>query len=191
MEVKKGRNRIILIFPSTGIVIKFAFIHFVEAFRCLFRDIKRRDWKYLKRKLKMPLGRGISGFKDYLLLGIAHNWLEFWFYIKTRNVFLQPTYFSLFGFFNIQKMGKVCEFSATDLWCQLYELTEEKVWKHCHHFSNPANFCFDGKLRIFDYGDKRTQEVIVEYGEKISKEFNPNFNWEVEKHKRNIELKQI
>ena len=184
MKISKGKNRIVLILPSMGVVVKIAIISPIKSFRCLFRTIKSKNWKYLRREFMSPFGRGIPKFKDYLLLGIIHNWLEFWFYVKTKNTFLQPTYFSLLGLFNIQKLGKVSKFSFVNLRCQLHELTKGKIWKHSHHFSNSDNFCFDGKLRMFDYGDKRTQEVIQEYGSKIFKEFNPDFDWEGEKQKK-------
>jgi len=179
MKIKKGTTRIAWLIPFFGIVIKFPVIKPKEFFICL-RD-GFRNWEYMKIQLRAPIGRGIPKFKDCLFWGIKCNWQEFCFYIRTRNIFLQPTYFSLFGLVNIQRLGKPCKFTTTDLWCQLHELTNGKVWAHSHHFAEPDNFCFDGTLRIVDYGDKRTQGVVSECGLKIVNEFDPTYNREEKK----------
>jgi hypothetical protein len=122
------------------------------------------------------------GYKNWLFGGIMANWREFVFFHKTKHPFLLPTRFSFFGLFNIQTAGEPCLIKYVDLWCQLYELTDGKVFADSHHFENPNNFCFNGGvLRMLDYGSKRTHKVIADFGEKILKSFDPKYDWEEKK----------
>jgi hypothetical protein len=144
MQVKRGQSRIVFIFPLLRIVFKFPIIHPFVAVRPFFRrDIKGKKWKYLKMYLSWPL-EVYGSFRGLLFRGLSANWNEFLFYWKTRNQFLQPTYFSLFGFLNIQRYDKPCQLHEVDLWCQLHELTEGHVHEDGHVFANPHNFCFSG-----------------------------------------------
>ena len=181
MQIKKGQNRIVLLFPSVKIVIKVPIIHLLTVIHSIFINRRRRDWKFLRINITSPLCgkyRGYRGYRAYLFLGIVCNWNEFWFFWKTRNFFLQPTYFSFFGLFNIQKLGIKCAVTRVNLWDQLKIISDKLVEKDYHHFSVPKNFTLDkGKLRILDYGDQKTQEIILECGKKIFNEFNPNYDW--------------
>ena len=96
-----------------------------------------------------------------LFRGLADNWMEFWFYVRTRNPFLQPTYFSLFGIFTVQRYGKPCPFRDIDLKHQLEELTDGRAREDGHHFFDSRNFTFNqGALRMIDYGNKQARKVI-------------------------------
>jgi len=181
MQIKKGQNRIVFVFPKIGIVIKIPIVHFISFTRNVSfwstSNCSLSEYFRLSRK-------DIGGPRRLLFKAIADNWGEFYFFLKTRHLFVQPTYFSFFGFFNIQKRGEHCNISCTDIWCQLHELTDGMVWKDSHHFAEPKNFCLDkGKLKIVDYGDPEVQEVITKYGMKIFDEFNPEYNCEEEKKK--------
>ena len=183
MKIKKGHHRFVFIFPSLGIAIKLPFIRLW----CLVKNVlhlsARMKWRSLWIEMSSPVGYDF-GLKSLLFHGIANNWTEFMFFQKTRNVFLQPTYFSFFGLLNIQKASDPCELNYVDLWCQLYELTDGKVFVDRHHFENPDNFGFtNGKLRILDYGNKKTHGVITEFGTKISESFDLTFDWEQKKKK--------
>ncbi len=189
MQIKKGQDRIVFIFPLIGIVIKFPIIHFFRVFRrtyCVLRGDgknKKEKWEWIKEHLTYPI-EAYFGFKGLLFRGLVANWREFWFYLKTRHSFLQPTYFSLFGLLNIQRYDEPCRLQNVDLWCQLYEMTNGQVFDDSHHFENPHNFCFhNGKLRMLDYGSRRTWGVISNYGAKIIEHFNPAYSWEEEKKK--------
>lgn len=190
MKVKKGQTRIVFLFPLIGIVIKIPIIRIFRAispFFYLTPSLRGRRLKFFKKYVGYPVDAG--EFKWSLFDGICCNTNEYWFYKRTKNIFLQPTYFCLFGFLNIQKYGKVCELGETDFWCQLYELTNGRVFDSPHHFANPNNFCFcNGELRILDYGNCRTHGVILQYGEKIIKSFNPAYSWEEEKKKFKKEI---
>ena len=185
MQIIKGRDRIVFIFPLLGIAVKFPVIHFFAAIKPFFyRFPKGKRGKYLKRHVFRSSESNL-GVKGLLFKGVFANWCEFWLYLKTQNTFLQPTYFSLFGLLNIQRHGELCRLKEINLWCQLSELTNGKVFDDPHHFSNPRNFCLCGrKLRIFDYGSCRSHDVIIQYGAKIVDFFNPMYCWEEEENKR-------
>jgi hypothetical protein len=178
MKFKKGRNRFVFVFPSLGIAIKLPIVHLLQSIVLLVKAIKRLHFKFIWYELAIPVSYPM-GYKNRLFGGIVDNWSEFAFFCKTRNPFLQPTYFSFLGLINIQRVGKPCLLDATDFWCQLYGLTDGKVFDDCHHFENPDNFCFDkGKLKILDYGSKATHAVIVEFGIKIIESFDVSFDWD-------------
>lgn len=180
MQIKKGNDRIVILLPSLGIAIKLPAIHLWRAI-CLFCGrIKNGKWKRLKRDWKWPI-EAPWGFKKFLFRGFVVNWRELRFYSQTRNPLLQPTYFSLFGLFNIQKAGEPCQLESINLWCQLREITDNAVDADKHHFSNPRNFCFNnGTLRMLDYGSRQSQEVILKFGAKIVQSFNSTYRWKRE-----------
>ncbi|MFH0779562.1 MAG: hypothetical protein V1928_01760 [Parcubacteria group bacterium] len=88
-----------------------------------------------------------------------------------------PTYFSLFGFANLQKRGQPLVLKERSiLFNQLYDFTNSEVFVSSHTFENPKNFSVeDGKLMIIDYGDKRIHCVLIKYGDKIHNEFDLNY----------------
>lgn len=145
--------------------------------------VRRGGWKHLQRGWSWPIeARG--GFKGLLFGGLDANWGEFLFYWQTRNPFVQPTYFSFFGLFNVQRAGEPCLLKREDLWYQLYQLTRDRDFDNSHHFDNLRNFCFsNGKLRMLDYGSRKSREVIARHGAMIVELFNPAYCWEEEKKK--------
>lgn len=179
VQVQKGGNRIVFIFPLVRIVIKLPIIYLVAGIHTLLYELKEGClWSHWRDYTVEHYGT----LKRLLCKGIVDNWREFQFYTKTHHPFLQPSYFSFLGLINVQRLGQPCTIKSTDLWCQLYELTQGAVFKNSHCFANPDNFCFqDGSIRIFDYGDPRTQEVIREFGAKIMKDFDPRYSWEERK----------
>jgi len=184
MFVKRGSGRIVFVFPSLRLVIKFPIFHAVLAFSPFFSsDFRGWRWKFLKNYMTWPLETK-GGFRCLMFKGLVANWTEFYFYWRTRNPFLQPTLFSFFGLMNIMPFAEPCKFQEDDLWCQLYELTGGKVFKDAHHFADPLNFCFFNQtLRMIDYGSRGCQLVVSEFGEKIVRSFNPQYCWEEEKKK--------
>jgi len=119
---------------------------------------------------------GIWSVKRFLCGGVRANWSEFLFCLRTRHPFCQPTYFSFLGLFNIQRYGQVCNLHWRTVAVQIEELTDGSSRDDGHHFDCPENFCFDGsKLRILDYGSKRTQRVITAFGVKILASFDPDW----------------
>lgn len=178
MQIKKGQDRFVFVFPSLKIVVKLPIIHFVIAFypellRVAFGKSIRTGLKYSKGYFLM---RRPSPFWRALFKGLHDNWGEFHFYQKTKNVFLQPTYFSFFGFLNIQLYGELYPDKDEDIWRKLCVITNDDVMNNPHHFRKSCNFCLhNGRLRILDYGDVKTQEIISRCGVKIFNEFDPNY----------------
>ena len=110
---------------------------------------------------------------SWLFRGIAENFCEFGFYLKTRHCFLLPTYFSLFGLINVQKLAIEPKINDRDLLHQMVTLTHDKANEH--HYRNPANFSYqDGKLQILDYGDPDVQKVVKEFGKLLQEKFDIN-----------------
>lgn len=181
MKFKKGKDRLVSIFPALGIAIKFPIIRFLAVIRASCRQIRNGDWKLLRKSWSFSV-KSQRGLKGVLLRGLLANWREYRFYQRTKNPFLQPTYFSFYGLVNVQQVGEPCLIRDQDLWRQLLDLTMNEVWADAHHFSNPENFCFyKGKLRMHDYGSSACQTVIERYGEKIFYEFDPAYRGEVDK----------
>jgi len=179
VQIRKGEKRIVFIFPKMHFAVKLPIIHLFLAIK--FGYAKTGRWNHLKKYLGYPM-EAMGGFKWFLFRGLSSNWNEICFYLKTRNLFLQPTYFSFFGLLNIQRCDDPCELKSHDLWAQLRELTEGRVSEDEHHFDNPDNFCFrDKKLRMIDYGSKRSHGVLLKYSEKIMGSFDPEYCWEDQK----------
>lgn len=184
MKFKIGRYRLVFIFPFFGIAIKFPVIRLFNFFWMIIRHLVRLKVKRIYKEAILSVDCDI-GYNNWLFGGIVANWREFVFFRKTKHPFLLPTYFSLFGLFNIQMAGEPCLFKEVDLWCQLYELTDGKVFADSHHFGNSNNYCFNGGvLRILDYGSKKTHGVIIGFGGKILESFDPKYDWEEKKRAR-------
>ncbi len=176
MKIEKGWNRFVIVAPKFGIAIKLPIIHLFLSIKILVKLSLIFEFRSIFLEMALPISDRWS-YKNRLFGGIVTNWREFIFYRRTKNPFLQPTYFSFLGLINIQKMGTPCDISYVDLWCQLLNLTDSGVMADNHHFENSDNFCFDsGKLKIHDYGSIVTQKVITEYGTKIYESFDPGFN---------------
>lgn len=175
MKYLKGSRRIVLIFPKLGFVIKlpriFIWVFMKRMFK-FFPYYPKNKWQWMKKWFKYDVDV-LTGFRDIMYKGIHDNWYERQLYKKTKNVLLQPTYFSFFGILNIQKYGEIHKMYFAYLLQEFMNLTEDEAWKDNHHFANWRNFCFEnGKLKIIDYGSKRTQKIILKYGEKIAREFD-------------------
>jgi hypothetical protein len=98
------------------------------------------------------------------------NWREYTFFLKTRDPFLQPTYFSFFGLFNIAKYGQPVKLNEGELRKRMIGLFSAVVYEEdWHHFKNRSNFCESrkGDLRTVDYGSTVTQQVITKRKVKI------------------------
>ena len=181
MKIKKGWNRIVFIFPSLEIAVKLPIVHLLKAVRGLIEYVShlsscnfKRLFRGLRREMALPSDCDeYPYFRSFLFGGIMANWRELLFFLKTKNPFLQPTYFSLCGVVNIQKMGEPCLISRDELQERLYGLTNSANCDDGHHLSNPDNFCFDkGRFRILDYGNRKTQKIITAHGVKIFESFS-------------------
>lgn len=176
MQIKKGKNRIALIFPSLEIAVKIPIIRFFLAARPFFRYAFRAEHRgvlrgFILRPTDTP---AVASLRSFLFKGIQENWAEFLFFQKTKNPFLQPTYYSFFGLLNFQACGEDHPLPGK-FFHKLYVLTRGKIYEDPHHFANERNFCFyQGSLRMIDYGSRRSHGVIELYGAKIVEHFRKN-----------------
>lgn len=110
-----------------------------------------------------------------LLAGIMANWNEFTFYQRTRNSFLVPTYFSLLGWFNIQKKVEPITFwSGDDIWRYISDNSQNINQPFCssHTFAEINNFGLDeGYLKIIDYGGHQVNSFLEVNGKKFFNNF--------------------
>ena len=179
MRFRKGKHRFVFVIPLFGIAIKFPFVRIFVAVVHLIKNAVSLNFKCIRSTWHIPIdSKATGGYKILLFGGIVANWRECSFFKETKHPFLQPTYFSCFGLFNIQKAGAPCLMRPNSFWREIYVLTDSKAWADKHHFRNPDNFCVDDdKLRILDYGRKETQGIVVEYGATIQDSFDFNFRW--------------
>lgn len=180
VKIVQGRSRIVILLPKLGVVIKFPIIHFVVALR-VFLDDLLENGKLLRDELFRYTVETYGSLKQLLFKGVVDNWREWRFFRRTRHAFCQPTYFSFFGLVNIQRFTYSLHAQKIDPWLQLHALTNGAVFKDPHHFGNPNNFCLhDGMLMILDYGEPITQEIVLEFGDKILHNFKPSYGCEKE-----------
>lgn len=177
MHLAYGRERIVGVIPEIGIVVKFPFIHATTAARQLIEYARNREWKRMRVLWRRSIDER-NGFWNLLFGGIYANWREYRFYQDTHNQFVQPTYFSLWGFLNIQQYGKMCTVEDGDelvaFWNELRALTQDEVYADPHHFQNPENYCMhDTHVRMTDYGNKKVQEVLNHFGNKLAEKLHP------------------
>jgi hypothetical protein len=172
VQVKKGTNRIVLVFPMIHLAIKFPIIGICTA----MKGYKSRN---LYAGFSVDSGQGP---RAALFGGLLKNFREFCFYWKTRNPLLQPTYFSFFGFVNVQRADDPCTCYWMNLAHQFNDLTEGDTQEDDHHFCSSSNFSFcNGRLKMLDYGSLKTQKIVAQYGVKIVAQFNPEYDWENKK----------
>ena len=175
----KGSVRSVLVVRGLGIVFKFPRI-FLKAFIVNTRHYAEYGifWKYWREwTVDMQLTP-----KHALFKGIADNWREYRYCRRKSSELsiLLPTYCSLFGLINIQKVARnsCAAFDRHDSgwWHQMYEITDGYAHKDGHHFANPNNFCIeDGKIRILDYGSPKTRKVLNRCGRDIYEKFDVNY----------------
>ena len=175
MTFHKGTARCVVCIPLLRIVLKLPIIHIRNAFHMFKFGIKVRQ---LLELLTCSVYKTYS-VKGQLFRGFAENWNEYRFYLKTKHQFIQPTYFSLFGIVNFQKMGNICNLSRTNHWTQIAIITNEQAHADSHHFGEASNFCLEGSvLKILDYGNPKTQDVVMKFGTIIQEKYDVNFSWE-------------
>ena len=163
---KKGTYRAVLIFPQHGFALKFPLFRFKFFFTSLWHY--RNSWEMLRRYLTDE-DCVFHSAQDHVLHGLLDNWREYLFFRKnSSNPFLHPTHFSFLGLCNVSSLGVELP-KDMNLWSILCDLTDCRVQKDGHHFSENENFClYEGHIQMRDYGSKRTQEIIMRHW----KEFN-------------------
>ena len=170
--IEHGTTRMVIVYKS--IAIKIPRIRIIKILRDLRSIIRRKHYDRLRNYFSYPVYvKSLPGFKNNAFNGIVSNWNEFLFWRKTKNKFCEPTYFSLIGLINVQRASpSIDEYSKDEFWYKLRN-TEGYDFADRHHFSNPKNFAIrNGRLLIRDYAYGETQEVVLEFGEKMQKHFS-------------------
>lgn len=142
MKIKYGTSRVVVLLPFLGLALKFPRVYTIMMLRNLyFGYIKRRFWKGLFLFLT---SKGLGSFSYFMLNGIGSNLSEFWFYLKTRNKFAWPTYFSFFGLVNIQRLGTNPNFwDINQIYFIISNVAGRDV-KDGHTFTESNNYILDG-----------------------------------------------
>ena len=173
--------------PRLGIVIKMPIIYFRSGLKTIYYELKHRRFK--KHCLEYTVDHWGS-MQMLLFKGIVENWNEFTFCASERNpAYLVPTYFSMFGLLNIQKIASPMSGSNNVLWLWFTTIiSQEELFKDSHHFVNPENFSYQNdKFQIIDYGTSRARGVLRKYGTTLHESYNPSFTRE--DWKNNLERK--
>lgn len=182
MRIFIGETRRVVTLESFGIVIKLPRVYVRGSIWSLCNSAS--SLKFLWSNLWWS-SEIHSSVRWFLFRGISHNWHEYRFWRKTRNPFLQPTYFSLLGLINIQKFGQICVLKDIDVWCQLQEITELGCHPDGHTFERAENFVMENdEIRIVDYGSPGAREIVTKHGDNISRLFDPTYSWEERKRER-------
>lgn len=174
-HISKGRSRTVIAIPSLRVVIKCARIRkrpfegfyadMSFAYREMFPNPDPKVRKIFWEVVRASASRAFIEFFE----GFASNWRERAYYKRTNTLhrlFLQPTYFSLFGIFNIQKLGKPMDEARSDeMYRRFHAVAGEALIRDGHHwtFANNFHLASDGP-KILDYGSVDTQRIIDEYG---------------------------
>lgn len=168
MKIKRGRQRVVIIIPRLGFVVKFPRVYMKRALGIA----QKWGWKKFLYDFKFST-QSMGSPRYFLFGGIVANWQEFMFFLKTRHPFLQPTYFSLLGIVNIQRYGRPCD-NFVEIINLFDSISREIVYQDLHCFTSPENFCLDeqGRVRMVDYSQKKTQQVIRRWGDEIWEALN-------------------
>lgn len=173
MYIRRGSSRTVLVFAYFVIKISKSRISI---------SIKRFIHGYNTNKSFVSHASQVKELLRELLSNIKENWSEFVFYKKHKHPLCCPTYFSLFGILNIQR--KIYPLSNTDqtIYDDYEEFLEimksgfskrdEEYFVDQHTFFDPRNFGFySEKFMCYDYADKKAQQNILDFGNKIQEVF--------------------
>jgi hypothetical protein len=187
MNIHKGYSRAVILVPFLGIALKFPIIRILDALNQLKYYCGKGLIRYLKLEHKWTVDHH-STIKMALGKGLRDNWQEFRCSRNNPNhKFLMPTYFSLFGLMNVQKLGQSFEMEPTHLWLQMIKLIGDGVWKDSHTFAQPNNFCKDGgRIRVVDYGNPQSAEAMIQHGENVWENFT--FDFDAKEYYRQLKL---
>jgi hypothetical protein len=151
--VKHGSTRVVWIFPKFA--VKFTKVEMKKLCKIIWKFRKNKQMLKIIFKSKSPSFPWTLYY--FLTKGFLDNWGEYMFYLRNKkSPFIFPTYFSLFGIFNITPIGKELEKNPLFFLGSTFK-NEDK-----HHFAKSTNFCiYQGRTCMWDYGDSLTQSVIL------------------------------
>ncbi len=155
--IKHGSTRIVWIFPKFA--VKFPKTDLWKVIRILWKH-KNNSW-WVKTILFSKTKQFPCSIHQMCLCGFISNWGEFMFFLRNRkSTFIFPTYFSLFGIFNITPIGRESNKAPLQ---KLRECIPGGFGRHdVHHFAYAENFCkYHNRFCIWDYGSPETREAIT------------------------------
>lgn len=192
-------NQVVIKFPVIEVIRSFKEFYYRRKY--FFKSVKKNGFKrhYLKKLVRRrrslkdeekfivrrskEISLQVLHHKKYeifslrylLFGGIMANWNEYLFYRETKNLFVMPTYFSLFGLINIQKRGQEITFwEYKDVWMYICHnsVNENQPFCNSHSFAEKENFCLDGdKLKMLDYGNRHVHNFLRLNGDKLFNNF--------------------
>ena len=180
--VKTGKDRIVVVFPFLGIVLKVARFgprNIMGILKTSWRSLtfpSKRIGDFYKSKFDM-FEKQVKFFE---LRTILANLIERRVWKKTKNQFLWPCWVSFFGIVNVYPYAKCVmdegRFKDSEMWTQINFFSESYCWESGHTFSEASNFCVDdkGKVRMLDYGFWCSEEIIKRYGNALFENLDPN-----------------
>ena len=172
IRIAHGTWRAAIIVPALGIAVKVPKVRIRTIWK-RYKDISsvkalvdefREDVKYWEHPASVPM----CVFGGWLM-----NLKEAWFSFSTgSNQVVLPTYASLFGLANLMPAGRPHEVTGSKLWNTALSVAS---WDELdsHAWSEAGNFVRDqtGRIRLVDYGDRRTQQTILRHREKFELAF--------------------
>jgi hypothetical protein len=176
--IKTGKDRIVIVFPRLGFVLKVARLNNLKSNR-LFKDVTDAYFCIKTTSIKERL-LNVSGILEHFYArGIYANLREKRGWKKTKNPFLMPTFFSFFGFVNIMPYAKRVitwtEFDDLDILMQI-SYYSGFIWQVSPHtFTKADNFCIDefDKVKMIDYGFRDSDKFIIRCGQTLYESLNP------------------
>lgn len=171
--VHHGTNRMVVIFPRHGFVVKCAKIDFksISSFITMYNGIKKHSPEYAQEffwESLSPQTRMITTVGQSLYGGFYENMSEWLFTLNNNHPLTLPTLFSFFGLFNIQQYGPDCDLPSRLLIKEIEKQVPGAKNADVHHFTNPDNYALlRGIVRMRDYGGKATRAVIAKLPRKL------------------------
>ena len=164
--VTQGLSRLVFIYGDYAIEIPW--INFVLLIKCF---LKYKDEGIFNEKASRYGKNKIFAVPRYLFHIISSNRREYLYFKKHKNEdsLLPVIKAFLFGYIIIQPKGNVFN-SSNPRWIKFLKKIIKRGIKQID-FIKPENFCvFNGSIKMLDYGNDQTQEILDFHGFEIIKE---------------------
>lgn len=168
MKTLAIESRFVVLVPRLGISIKLPRIHTREILTELKILIRRKQWRELCIFLFSSVYQ-TNSLSNLLFRGVLANQSEFEFYYETRNPFVWPTYYSLWGILNIQGIGRNIERAEMiEVFKIVIETSGDEI-EDWHIFVNEENYRLssEGKIYLAHYATQNCQHVLAKYGTEL------------------------
>lgn len=188
LSFHQGFTRNVVLVHPLQIALKFPRFDFLRGIRALWKILHYglcylyfKDKAYLKKfnydvrwvlfahyERTTPFSISTCWFR-----GIMANLNEFRFYLSDRkNPLLVPTFFSLFGIFNIQPLVIPLKQYNLRIWdgCRSSTDSEDEINSFDTHSWDSGNFTQqkDGTIALYDYASSRAWPLVKKYGRRFT-----------------------